>query len=140
MVAGLGAPATDPEGLATRSGWHGRGPAAVRARRRCRASSWSPVGRRLDLDARRVGSLAHDAIRIEAGEPVMGIDLDEATIPQEADVVDGAVDFTKGCYLGQELVARIDSRGHVNRRLRGLTVDHQRPAPARRHARCLRRR
>ena len=76
----------------------------------------------IELGARRVGRLAHDAIRIEAGEPLMGIDLDEATIPQEADVVDGAVDFTKGCYLGQELVARIDSRGHVNRRLRGLAL------------------
>lgn len=76
----------------------------------------------VDLGARPVGTLAHDAIRIEAGEAVMGIDLDEATIPQEAGVVDGAVDFTKGCYLGQELVARIDSRGRVNRHLRGLTV------------------
>jgi folate-binding protein YgfZ len=81
-----------------------------------------PAGDELELDARPVGSLAHAAIRIEAGEAVMGIDLDEATIPQEADVVDGAVDFAKGCYLGQELVARIESRGRVNRRLRGLTV------------------
>jgi aminomethyltransferase len=80
-----------------------------------------PAGE-VDLAARRVGRLAHDAVRIEAGEPVMGVDLDEATIPQEAGVVDGAVDFTKGCYLGQELVARIDSRGRVNRHLRGLTV------------------
>ena len=80
------------------------------------------AGDELELDARPVGSLAYDAIRIEAGEAIMGIDLDEATIPQEADVVDGAVDFAKGCYLGQELVARIESRGRVNRRLRGLTV------------------
>ncbi len=76
----------------------------------------------VESGARRVGTLAHDAVRIEAGEPLMGIDIDEATIPQEADVVDGAVDFTKGCYLGQELVARIDSRGRVNRRLRGLAL------------------
>ena len=63
------------------------------------------------------------AVRIEAGEPVMGIDIDERTIPQEADVVADAVDFEKGCYLGQELLARIDSRGRVNRHLRGLVID-----------------
>ncbi len=63
---------------------------------------------------------ANDAllVRLGAGEPVMGVDIDEKTIPQEAGVVAGAVDFTKGCYLGQELVARIDSRGRVNRHLR----------------------
>lgn len=61
-----------------------------------------------------------EATRIVAGEPRLGVDIDGDTIPQEAGLVEGAVDFTKGCYLGQELVARIDSRGHVNRRLRGL--------------------
>ena len=70
----------------------------------------------------RVGLLAATAIRIEAGEPMMGIDVDEATIPQEAGIVEGSVDFDKGCYLGQELVARIDSRGRVNRHLRGLVI------------------
>ena len=68
------------------------------------------------------GSDAVDAIRIELGEPVVGTDVDERTIPQEADLVADAVDFTKGCYLGQELVARIDSRGHVNRHLRGVVL------------------
>ncbi len=70
----------------------------------------------------RVGRLAADTVRIEAGEPLMDVDVDEKTIPAEADLVESAVAFDKGCYLGQELVARIDSRGHVNRRLRGLTV------------------
>ena len=69
--------------------------------------------------ARMAGMLAFDAVRIERGEPVTGRDIDEKTIPQEADVVDASVSFTKGCYLGQELVARIDSRGRVNRHLRG---------------------
>lgn len=64
-----------------------------------------------------------EAMRIEHGEPRMGVDIDDSTIVQEAFLVDGAVDFTKGCYLGQELVARIDSRGHVNRHLRGLVAD-----------------
>lgn len=69
-----------------------------------------------------VGSLAYDAVRIEAGEPRMGVDVDEKTIPQEAGLVADTVSFTKGCYLGQELVARIDSRGRVNRSLRGVVV------------------
>ncbi|MDJ0954571.1 MAG: glycine cleavage T C-terminal barrel domain-containing protein [Acidimicrobiia bacterium] len=64
-----------------------------------------------------------EPFRIEVGEPVMGTDLTEKTIPQEAGDINSAVDFTKGCYLGQELVARIDSRGHVNRRLAGLVLD-----------------
>lgn len=68
------------------------------------------------------GALAATAVRIEAGEPVMGTDLDDRTIPQEGGV-EGAVDFDKGCYLGQELVSRIDSRGRVNRHLRGVLVE-----------------
>ena len=68
------------------------------------------------------GELAVTAVRVESGEPVMGRDVDEKTIPQETGLVPDAVSFTKGCYLGQELVARIDSRGHVNRHLRGLAV------------------
>ena len=70
----------------------------------------------------RAGELAVTAVRVESGEPVMGRDVDEKTIPQETGLAADAVSFTKGCYLGQELVARIDSRGHVNRRLRGLAV------------------
>jgi folate-binding protein YgfZ len=64
-----------------------------------------------------------EAFRIEMGVPRMGLDLDEKTIPQEAFLDVDAVSFTKGCFLGQELVARIDSRGHVNRYLRRLRVD-----------------
>lgn len=73
-------------------------------------------------DVPRVGMLAMTAVRIENGEPVMGQDVDEKTIPQETGLVPEAVSFTKGCYLGQELVARIDSRGHVNRQLRGISL------------------
>jgi folate-binding protein YgfZ len=68
------------------------------------------------------GELAMTAVRVESGEPVMGRDVDQSTIPQETGLVPEAVSFTKGCYLGQELVARIDSRGRVNRHLRGLAV------------------
>jgi folate-binding protein YgfZ len=66
---------------------------------------------------------AYEAARIEAGVPRLGVDIDERTIPQEAFLERDAVSFTKGCFLGQELVCRIDTRGHVNRHLRLLRAD-----------------
>ncbi|MGQ0521018.1 MAG: CAF17-like 4Fe-4S cluster assembly/insertion protein YgfZ [Actinomycetota bacterium] len=66
---------------------------------------------------------AWQAVRVEAGVPAMGAELTERTIPAEAGVVERTVSFTKGCYTGQELVARIDSRGgNVPRHLRGVVV------------------
>jgi folate-binding protein YgfZ len=62
-------------------------------------------------------------MRIEAGVPRQGLDIDETTIAQEAYLERDAVSFTKGCFLGQELVCRIDTRGHVNRLLRRLRAD-----------------
>jgi len=76
---------------------------------------------------------AYEAVRIEAGVPAMGRELTDATIPAEAGqwLVDAGVSFTKGCYTGQELVARIDSRGgNVPRRLRGVVVGTNEPPPA----------
>jgi folate-binding protein YgfZ len=63
---------------------------------------------------------AEERARIAAGIPRLGVDLDESVIPQEAFLEVDAVSFTKGCFVGQELVCRIDSRGHVNRFLRHL--------------------
>ena len=66
---------------------------------------------------------AYEALRIERGVPRAGAELTDRTIPAEAGIVDRAVSFTKGCYTGQELVARIDSRGgNVPRRLRGIVL------------------
>jgi tRNA-modifying protein YgfZ len=66
---------------------------------------------------------AWQSVRVEAGIPLMGAELDERTIAAEADLLDRAVSFTKGCYTGQELVARLDARGNrVARHLRGLVV------------------
>jgi len=74
------------------------------------------------IPARSVGDVAATAVRVEAGEPVMGQDVDDKTIPQETGLVARSVSFTKGCFVGQELVARIDTRGHVNRRLMGVVI------------------
>ena len=68
--------------------------------------------------------------RIEAGRPEWGMDIDESTIPQEANLdALHAISYTKGCYTGQETVARVHFRGHVNRYLRGLTSPGDTPLP-----------
>ncbi|MFM7224023.1 MAG: YgfZ/GcvT domain-containing protein [Actinomycetota bacterium] len=72
------------------------------------------------LGSTPVDADAYERARIEAGVPRLGADIDEDTIPQEAGLDRDAVSFTKGCFVGQELVCRIDSRGHVNRLLRRL--------------------
>ena len=75
----------------------------------------------LAADEPQASAADHETLRILAGVPAMGAELTEDTIPAEAGVVDMSVSFTKGCYTGQELVARIDSRGgNVPRHLRGL--------------------
>jgi folate-binding protein YgfZ len=72
-----------------------------------------------------------ERLRIETGVPAMGAELTGATIPAEAGVVERSVSFTKGCFTGQELVARIESRGgHVPRHLRGLVADAGEQPPA----------
>ena len=81
------------------------------------------------------GLTACEAARVRAGVPRQGLDIDEKTIPQEAFLELDAVSFTKGCFLGQELVCRIDTRGHVNRLLRALefgdsSIDTTPPAGA----------
>jgi folate-binding protein YgfZ len=82
----------------------------------------------LDAGASACTPAELETLRVEAGAPRQGADLDDRTIPQEAFLERDAVSFTKGCFLGQELVCRIDSRGHVNRFLRSLRVaDGSRP-------------
>jgi folate-binding protein YgfZ len=72
--------------------------------------------------ARRVGPAAFESLRIEAGTPVLGADADESVLLPEVPF-EPRVSYTKGCYLGQEVVVRIRDRGHVNRMLRGLVLD-----------------
>jgi folate-binding protein YgfZ len=67
------------------------------------------------------GEVAYGIARVEAGYPEWGLDIDDGTIPQEANLDElRAISYTKGCYTGQEVVARVHFRGHVNRHLRGL--------------------
>ncbi len=68
-----------------------------------------------------------ECLRIESGRPRYGLDLDDTVIPQEAGLNERAVSFTKGCYVGQETVARLHYKGRPNRHLRGLRLSA--PAP-----------
>jgi folate-binding protein YgfZ len=72
--------------------------------------------------AQPVEEAAVECLRIESGRPRFGIDLDSSVIPQEAGLNERAVSFTKGCYVGQETVARLHYRGRPNRHLRGLLL------------------
>jgi len=72
--------------------------------------------------AQVVGEAAAECLRIEHGRPRYGLDLDDTVIPQEAGLNERAVSFTKGCYVGQETVARLYYKGKPNRRLRGLRL------------------
>jgi folate-binding protein YgfZ len=105
---------------------------AVRARRQSGPGPdalWPAVAGLAFADAEDlpiVGLDAFEAVRIECGVPAMGAELTDETIPAEMGqwILDESVSFTKGCYTGQELVARIDSRGgNVPRPLRGLVLD-----------------
>ncbi len=77
---------------------------------------------------RAIGCAALEAVRVEEGIPRFGREFGPDNFPQETGFED-AVSFTKGCYLGQEVVARIHYRGQVNRALRGLVFDGEKPPP-----------
>jgi folate-binding protein YgfZ len=70
-----------------------------------------------------------ESLRIEAGTPVFGKDVTEKNLPQEIGRDARAISFVKGCYLGQETVARIDALGHVNQVLKGLIFEPGSPCP-----------
>lgn len=96
--------------------------------------SWDTVARTLQIGGRppdlpQLSGEDYTLARIEAGMPLMEVDVDEKTIPQETGLVADSISFDKGCFLGQELVARLDSRGgRVNRHLRILHLDSVVPA------------
>ena len=76
----------------------------------------------VELGIERVSEDAAECLRIEAGRPRLGFDMGSETMPQEAGVNERAVSFTKGCYVGQETVARLHYKGKPNRHLRGLRL------------------
>ena len=75
-----------------------------------------------------IGWNALESLRIEAGIPSYGAELTDAVIPLEAEL-EHAIDFEKGCYIGQEIVARMKYRGHPNRLLRGMEIDGSPTSP-----------
>ncbi len=79
------------------------------------------------VEGETLDDAAFEILRVEAGTPRWGAELDEDRLVLEANL-DDAVSLTKGCYLGQEVVARATARGHINRKLRGLVLDGDRPA------------
>ncbi len=94
--------------------------------------SWSNLPRSLVVgdkpDRPQLEAEAYELLRIEAGEPLIGVDVTDSTIPQETGLVAESISFNKGCFLGQELVARLDSRGgRVNHHLRILRFEGGKP-------------
>ena len=77
-----------------------------------------------------IGYRALNALRLEAGVPWFGVDFDERQIPHEAALENTHISFVKGCYTGQEIVERVRSRGHVNRRRAGLQFSATEPPVA----------
>lgn len=82
------------------------------------------------FSAQPVGLAALNNLRIEAGIPRYGAELDESMFPLEAEL-DQAISFEKGCYIGQEIVARMKYRGHPNRLLRGFEIVGDTPPQSR---------
>src|SRR6476469_4033781 len=76
-----------------------------------------------ETGAPEVDHAAAEILRIEAGTPRFGSEMDTATMPAEAGIVSSAVNFEKGCYIGQETVARLHYKGKPNRHLRGLRLE-----------------
>lgn len=75
-----------------------------------------------------ISNVTFETLRIEAGVPLYGIDMDENNVVTETNL-DDAVSFTKGCYVGQEIIVRIKHRGHVAKKLSGVVLDDSTPVP-----------
>jgi folate-binding protein YgfZ len=76
----------------------------------------------VEAGLRAAGAEVWTALRIKAGLPVFGVDISDDNLAQEVGRTKTAISFTKGCYLGQEPIARLDAMGHVNRELRSLRL------------------
>jgi folate-binding protein YgfZ len=89
------------------------------------AALWSALRER---GARPAGVVARDSLRVESGSALYGVDVDENVYPQEARL-ESAFSLTKGCFVGQEVVAKIDTYGGLNKRLAALRISNDDPVP-----------
>ena len=88
-----------------------------------RAESGAVTATLREAGAEQATEQAAEIVRVESGRPRYGHEMGPETMPAEAGIVERAVDFEKGCYIGQEPVARLHYRGRPNRTLRGLSLD-----------------
>jgi folate-binding protein YgfZ len=106
--------------VAAAGAWTGEDGFEILAPREALAPLWRAlVAQARARGGRPVGETALETLRVEAGTPRAGVDFDAETLPQQANL-DHALSFTKGCYRGQEIVLRVRTRGHANRKLVGL--------------------
>jgi len=97
----------------------------------CPAGQTTELAQALDAaGAQRAQSAVFEALRIEDGFPMYGVDITDANLAQEVNRTAQSISFTKGCYLGQEPIARIDAMGHVNQQLRGVRLSEGPVPPA----------
>ena len=128
LLAGLGLPMPGEPyqvvefdgGLARRMPWPARHAVDLLIDRDALVPTWT---RLTDAGARPAGSWAFDALRVEALRPRLGVDTDERTIPNEVNWIESAVHLNKGCYRGQETVAKIVNIGRAPRRMVLLHLD-----------------
>ena len=80
----------------------------------------------INQNAVEISDELYEVLRVENGIPKYGVDMDETTIVPEIGI-DGLINYNKGCYIGQEIIARIHFRGHVAKQLRGLIFDDENP-------------
>ena len=92
-------------------------------------TAWEVLDAPLPDDAAPLGEVELELLRIRARSPRVEYEIDDRVLPAEAGLVERAVSFTKGCYPGQEPVARLHYRGHANRELRTLRLATDEPPP-----------
>jgi folate-binding protein YgfZ len=91
--------------------------------------AWEILDQEPSQELSEIGEDALELLRIEAGSPRYGKEIDDRVLPAEAGLVERAVSLSKGCFPGQEPIARLHYRGHANRGLRVLRIDGEPPQP-----------
>jgi len=143
LITVQGATAADivrKAGHPTPDGWVGSGPFGVGRRDRTGYGGYDLVVPRADADATLAALITAGAVpgraevlevlRIEAGRPAWPADMDDKTFPHEVGLRDEVLDFRKGCYVGQEIINRMDTFAKVPRALIGLTIEGDAPTGA----------